>query len=491
MGFINAIARLSLFAAILLSCGNGGKSKGGQQAATGGESPPATQSGLTELTGSVFVDSSDQPAESYIIALIDHTDLVVEEEALGSDGIFSFPLTKFVGDHIYSLELLSDNRIRVDDFDLLPAITGDQNGFTYTPGGEGSDLGFSIVRTDGFGTIDREATVIGGYISGGFTAIEGAYGAADLSMPAGVSSVLLGSTLHPTSTNQILESFYLNGNFPKKYAGALSETSGIVLRVKGKGSDKLLASRVSMGPAWISGARKIATETGLPESWSKDNFEIPTITDYSAEANVLTGGVVDEMSSLAIEIQIADKDPIFVNRMLDHVIVLPPKVDTISLNSGSEIAIDYESTTSENGLSRPFLWSAGSVRLGVHVPMTASGAALRSDTLTKATIDFTYYSINEAGDLNKASISRSDYADPFDQAGGIGTDASVRRSWNPDNFQMSYALDVAAVQGLDTIGLLIDSNALLFTKESVDRVKAVITMKGDIDETSTIVWFKK
>jgi hypothetical protein len=477
---------------IPLSCGNDGKSGAGASQEPSTEDPPAPpESILSDLSGSVFLDSKDHPAVSYIVRLINHSSGLIEELSVDETGRFSIPVTKFSATQMYSLDLLTNDRVRVGDFDLLPAIPGAQNGFSYTSGEGGSDLGASIVLTDGFGLINIAGTKIGGYISGGFIAHEGAYSALDLSLPSGVASVSLGSTLHPSSTIQVLEAYYLRAKYPAKYANALSENAGVAVRVKGKGIAGLEGVRVISGPAWLQSAVKLTDAQTLGDLWAKADFEIPIVSDFVAEALVLTGQLIDEKSTLGIQIKVKNNAVAFVNKTLDRIIVIPPKVGSITINSAQLVEIDYENAISENGLSRPFTWSTGTIKMGVNMPVTVSGTVMDSSILVVGAIKFTYYSLSETGDLKEEVVKAGEYPQPFNSSGSAPADGNIQRHWDPESATMRYSLDATANQSLDRLNFLIDSETLMFTAANINRVKAVVTMIGASDETSTIVWFRK
>ena len=476
---------------IVIACGKDGSGNGGQPAKLVEEAPIVEPTELTALMGVIYVDDTEHPAANYIVRLLDHTSLYSEEQILGSDGQFSFPLSKFIARNIYSLELLTNNRIRVGDFDFLPDVTGGQGGFSYSTDGSGADIGATTIVTDGFGLVNVQETTLTGTLDGGFSVAEGKYSGTDLLLPTGIASAFLGSTLHPSSTNQMLESFCRNGTYPRKYHQTLDEISRIAVGVRGKGVAKMMGVRIANGPSWIENVQKISADSGLPELWSISNFEVPMVNTYFAEAYVEPGRVVEEGSSLTIEIQTKESPPIYLHRTLANIIVMPPIIESITINSALERTIDYEDSTAENGLSRPFTWSSDQVQLTIHMPKTSSGRILHADVLSKLTLELSFYSVDSAGNLVVELIKGADYPQAFSRSGLVGSEDNIKRYWDPSGSLMKYVISDAHTKSLNRLNLRIDSGILLLGTKKIVRVKAVIRMAGDLDETSTFFWLKK
>lgn len=480
-----------LFASLLTAaCGEGHKVDSTDEAAAEEVEAPV-DSGLADIYGSIAFKASAQPSVGYILRLFDHTSLNVQQTLTDSSGTYKFPIRWFIPGNSYSIELLTSDFVRVGDFDFQPAVPGVQAGFSYVDGGSGVELANIAIGVDALGQPRQDDSGLEVSLGGGFSVVEGNYQAVDFPLPAGVSSVVLGSFLKPKSSRQLLDGFYLSDVYPASYRSALEESAGVALTVKTTSGSKIYSSRVIYGPKWIERAKSIDKNSGVLGGWQEQQYQLPLLTDYVAEALLNTGGGVAIGSNLAVAIYGSNawKAPVY--RSLAEVIVSPPRVGSITLNTGPTVEIDYQDTDAENGLNRPFSYESGLITLGLSLPRSSSGAVIKTDYWTKVTVRLSYFADDGSGELTAIAVAASEYPGAFSQSHWIGEEGEIKRFWKPKQAEFTYEANEAAIIVREQIDLTVDGEALLFSNKAIARVKMEVHLSTQGDETLTWVWLKR
>jgi hypothetical protein len=478
---------LYVYLIAVISCGGSGDSASPSPAS---ESPtteePVVQDPV-DLFGKFSTSGFYSGDTRVILRLHDESAFTIKDFATDEDGKATIRIDEFRGGDTFSLELLTFDKRRIGFLDFDPDASGVQSDFTYSDGGSGLDLGSIEIPSDDFGAITFNSEQISGSLGGGFSLVDDSSGETGITEPTGMKSLDVQSWIGEAEPAEILYGFYQYSEYPAAYLDAYRKHAGAKIAVRALSDDSLLQVQVADGPKWIETATRFDSLHQAWSPWARRSFEVPLVSGYSGGVELKTGGKDLESSVLVFDIQWEKHGRTTLDRILPYEIGFPPKVTALTINNADPWTIDYSRTGGENGLTRPFSWSAGDIMLQFDLPRKRDYSVLKTSEIDNVVIRFKYFKRSDSGDHTQLSFDRRHYTGIFGRPRAVGTTDYVSRRWDPDDSTMTYSLSNQHLAAADSVNLLVDEPVLLFNEETVDWAEMHVTFAGEFGSAQTLV----
>src|SRR5690606_18561682 len=155
----------------------------------------------------------------------------------------------------------------------------------------------------------------------------------------------------------------LRGENPELYRRELNSRSKLLVKVQSEDEGAIDRVSVFQAGGWLDTSRFAKPGTMGPAEavlWNQTGFELQAVKDKSYHADVYSGAPVRPGAISLLKIVPSGSTPEFIGpTILRHSFSMPPKLSAINLVGGTPAPIDYSSSTSENGLTRPFCTTGG------------------------------------------------------------------------------------------------------------------------------------
>ena len=474
-----------------LACGQQGRSHANPPAPT--SAPGHLSLSSSNITGAFALGTTKVPARGYDLWIFNHTSPALEEVPLDSGGAFRVPLSHFVEGQTYSMHLLKDFSW-VGDVDVATSTPGTQAAFVYQ-GGLGFDLGIVPIALDTQGVPAVQSSGIAATIGGGFNvAPTSSASFDDYLLPNKVTRVAFSSQLFVFDAPTLLYSFYQQSAYPAAFATDLRRLYRLGALVLARDETEVIGVALSRTGPWQSSARvanddQVAPEAAgligvLPSSLSKTS---PARYEFSA----FSGGMPPAAAVAVFKVQPNGGAEVSVPRRLARRLSMPPKITAVATDGSTPTTVDYTSTTSANGLTRPFCRS-GEVVLDVQPPLDEVGAPIAATVFDRIEVVFDYYR-NDGQKTVKVAAGPTQYAAPYSSALVDTSLADLSRSWDPAKQKLTFTLGTT-VQALGTQELRLWSDLFVVTDAgktpSAVRLRIYYLSDGEATAAATAVWFK-
>lgn len=418
---------------------------------------------VTDVSGTFHLGDESAPAAGFQLWLVDHSSFGIERIPLSETGGFSMPVERFTEGHVYSLHVVKDY-VLYGDVDFAPDTEGTQAAFVYA-GGYGFDVGDVTLALDGRGVLARGANALAGSLGGGF-ALSSEDGRLPNAAPSFTSAVVVGSQLVVMEPSVLLSSFYRAEDYPDLFARDLAAYSRVGVRVEA--SDLAAISKVVVaetGP-WLKGARRATTDNVSPSRapfWSASGYGL-SASDRGFESAAYPGSVLGSGTLLGLKLTPVEGPQEVVWRVIDTVLSRPPRVLAADTAGTTAATIDYASTSTANGLTRPFCLS-GDVQLAVEPPRDGAGDVVVDGTFDHIDVEIDFYGA-AADPSAPLAVDPALLAAPFNEAID-GVTGDLPWAWDPTVRRLRVTLDQVA-QGAASHALTISSGLLTATIGDVD-----------------------
>jgi len=488
-----ALSLMVFIATWAIGCGHKGDGGGGDGPAPGNGG--TVQPEVKDVSGTFVIGNAAQPAKGYELWIYDLTAPSIIRNPLDDQGKFSLALSQFTLGHTYSFHLVQ-NFLLIGDIDFSDATPGIQAAFTYQ-GGYGFDLGEIIVPLNKHGEVILGSGSLIGKVGGGFglaTTVDATFDKYPL--PKFVTSVKFGSQLYVMDAETLLYSFYNRGQNPAPFAEDLRRLSRFGLSAVEAAPDGVTRARVSQAGDWLVGARQSSADDVPPEGaglWSIGADEIPRIDKLNYGISIYSDGLPVENSLAIVSLRPGDGGPeAAIPLRVPRILSFPPKLAAVSGSGGAAGAVDYSSTASSNGLTRPFCQS-DEVVLDLAPPLDLQGAPVPATILNVIDVYFDYYTA-AAGTTTHLTVTPDLLPAPYNAVLVDTALPGLQRSWDPAGLHLNIALSAPVVASpVPEIRLWSALFPPTIGGKSVTKVRLKVYYNSTKEGTSgaIVVWFRK
>ncbi len=490
----NLIASVATLGVALLLWGSCGRGGGGDDEDSGEEEGGGTvEVEIRDVSGHFYYGSTSRPAVGSELWVLSHSSAKTSIYALRDDGGFKIPLSYFVEDGIYSFHLVRDSQL-IGDVDLSPSNAEVQTGFTYR-GGYGFDIGNVVVPLDRHGSINLTAGGLQGKAGGGFslvTDIEVDF--STFPAPSFLSTASVGSHLVISDASVLLNSFYNRTAHPIAYGKDLNAWSRIGVLVVSKEAGAVDGAFAEEGGRWLAAARLASPIESPPNAsplWAANDRALVQVTDKVWRASSYVGALPEPQAIVSIRIAPKVGAQVTVPRALRTILTMPPTVISANASGNAMATVAYDSTTANNGLTRPFC-QTGEVSLEVAPPLDAAGQPVPATILDRIDVEFDYYK-KVGGQAPRLAQVAANFEAPYN-ANFEDETGDVKRSWDAGltrlRFQVGATAGAAGTQELRIPSGLFPGN---IGDSAVGKVRLRIYYRSETDATEggTVVWLNK
>lgn len=395
-----------VFLVLTLSCGKYGT--GGVKTTKPSEESDEETQPLSQLIGSLSVNSAGAAAENYPLVLQNETTGQVKIFYVDRLGNFAVDVGELDAGEIYSLHILDE------DFQYLtPIYFEGATDFTWQ-GEQGYSLGDLIVVRDSFGLIDPGSSSVQASAGSNLTPVANSTAALGVvTNPMLGVQLNFGGELLSFDPRGVLFGHHLREQYPTAHAVDLLEHSRVW--IKGTGTNLTVAS-VSAGGSWLLAslwASTDATVRAQAQDWRRFNANSLSANEAGdLEAHVFPGTNVPTGSALAVTM-IASDMPVTVMTKYADTITSPPLVYAAQQGTEPQTVFDYTDNDQQNGLTIPLCRSSGDLALELHWPKGGELTDLDAAVFQAATLKLAYYGPNAEGDEVEITPVPADYAGAY------------------------------------------------------------------------------
>jgi hypothetical protein len=317
-------------------------------------------------------------------------------------------------------------------------------------------------------------------------------------LPASAAVFNLASDLTAFEPNTVLHSFYRRATNFELYAqdlAALSRIRSVVTPASASAIERVYIEGEEDAGPWLKGARiakSAATAPAESPLWSRSDYEWPVVgDDFSLFA--FPGGLLPETGVIVTTV-VPEKGAVArIPRSLGTVVTMIPKVESVALAGGALTAVDYESTSAENGLTRPFCLTASDVDLGLLPPEDQDGDPIAITALPTIELSFAYYGSEDGADVGLTAAT-ADFPSAFRAVRADTLPSGAARRWDPETQTVTVTpgTDPAAGAAHEMTlwsELFLDKAGAEDVKKI--RVQAVFQSDSTSLRSATVIWFKK
>ena len=447
----------------------------------------------TAVTGQFFLGDQTTPAEGHEIWVIDHDDGSYLRQDLDPTGAFSIPIERFVEDHVYSLELVRGYQ-SLGPIDLSAPNDGVQSGFLYE-GGFGFDLGKVVLALDDYGRYDPDAGSLLARVGGGFSlSNQSALSLAAIPLPEDVNGVSMSSDLTVTDPQTVLSAFYRRSDYPDLYQRAVAEGTRVQFEVTTERNDMYDGVEMLQAGDWLNGSRlsaSPATAWATAPRWIDSAFKFTQTAKKTYKGSAFAGRALPVGSLAVVQLRPKSDAGYQVPAILQQAFTMIPKVSAVGFNGAGTAAVDYESSSALNGLTRAFC-RTGDVSLVVEPPLDESGGVIDAANIQAINATFDYFGLagNRSVEL-KAAVA--DFAGDFDDVYTDSPNADLTRTWDPETRTVTLEFSAAGfalpTQDFDLWSELFLTEA---GEGSVFSIRVRLTYQlTDGSTAATVIWFSE
>lgn len=483
----------------LLSCGSNSGSKNDNDAA-----PVAEDNTNRLLSGTIFINDTETPAQGYRVFLLDHTDSKTYKHLTNGSGVYEIELSKFRRFHTYSLHVVDDL------YRYVSAVTVDGNELFQYTGGEGNTIDNVIISRNAFGTVDISSSTVDVAEAGGFTGVTGSGSLDDFSPDSVFTKLSIGYNLFVNDTSELLNAFYLSSSNERLYQQALARWSGVWIESELANPEEftLTGGALIDGSRQVKGGRVLDDESKPPReqpTWQSRNYNLTT-SNNTIQTSTLPQLVLDPSEVIHMQVNYyegTDQDSFVAYEYMDQLgtaLNMPPLVAEISQGVTTTTAIDYSSSTDENGLDRPFCRGSGDMFLQISPPSAFGTTQPTYEDFTTAEVTLDYYYTSN-GSLVKAEIETNPDTEPgviSDYPAGFtgsftNTLTNASRIWLPHDQTLRFTFTdtgTMANHNLEIYGSLFLSTITSLNNIAIDRTRLKIIYKGPKHRSGVVMWIE-